>query len=298
MSGLYQKPSLDLLYDLINKDNPDLPYKVSKDTFVVHAGPTVLTPTEAAPFNTSVVMRGVQGAGYRGLITFRYNRIDLANLFKDTKVVLTHYTATTYEALRSLFNSLYGMSIDASEWTNGNFNNNANYTSWSQTSVLGIPTNIASLAFIGKIPSVQWFRGTPSLETMVSRQESTLANLVPPVNPRHDFTTYYRGLDFTIVKPALMNVYSQNSSTSWSALAAALRDFTGDPWEYNNTAGRPFNIYNASLSLSSTPAGADPADVYYNDTNTMAVINLSSTYCSNVASAGRGGVQLFLPYNS
>lgn len=297
MSGLYQKASLDLLYDLINKDNPDLPYKVSKDTFVVHAGPTVLTPTADAPYNTSVVMRGIQGAGYRGLITFRYNRIDLANLFKDTKVVLTHYTATTYEALRPLFNSLYGMALDASEWFTGSFSNNTNYTTWTSNSTLGIPSTTASLAFIGKIPVVQWNRGTPSLETMVSKQESTIPLLVIPTDPKHDFAAYYRGIDFTSIKAEIVAVYNTNNAGSWQSLAAALKNLTGDPWEYNNTGGRSWNIYGGSLSFGRTPAGDDPADVYYNDTNSMAVITLNTSYISNVLSAGRGGYQLFLPFN-
>lgn len=297
MSGLYQKASLDLLYDLINKDNPDLPYKVSKDTFVVHAGPTVLTPTADAPFNTSVVMRGIQGAGYRGLITFRYNRIDLANLFKDTKVILTHYTATTYEALRPLFNSLYGMALESTEWVSASFSNNANYTTWTSNATLGIPSTTASLAFIGKIPVVQWNRGTPSLETMVSKQESTLANMVVPADPKHDFSAYYRGLDFSSLRTEIMAVYNTNSAASWANLAVALKNFTGDPWEYYYSSGRPWNIYNAILSISRSPAGDDPSDVYYNDTNSMVVINLSTTYISNALSAGRGGYQLFLPYN-
>jgi len=300
MSGLYQKASLDLLYDLINKDNPDLPYKVSKDTFVVHAGPTVLTPTVDAPFNTSVVMRGIQGAGYRGLITFRYNRIDLGNLFKDIKVVVTHYTANTYELLRPMFNSMYGMALDASEWNNSSFSNNASNTTFTLANTLGIPAATSSLAFIGRIPSFQWLRGTPDLSTLITNGNSVM-KITPLAANKVDYSTRYRDIDFTPIRPEILNVYNSNSSASWTALATKLRALTGDPWVYTtSTVG--FNLFAGSLSLQTTVAESETvASYFFGDPKvqtSICRIVISSSYCNNIGDNGAGSANwLMLPYN-
>lgn len=295
MSGFYQKASLDLLYDLINRDNPTLPYKVSKDTFTLHSGPTVLVPANNNGYNTQVIMRGIQGAGYRGLVTFRYNRIDFAQLFKDVDVTITHYTATGIQTALAMFNAVYGLALVASEMNAVTWTNSSSSTTATLTTV-AVASATASLAFIGTIPKFVWKRGTPSLETLVTKMESTLPSLATPAANKYDMSGIYRGMDFTDIKTQISNVLSQNNVGSWQALAAALAKATGDPWVYSGgTVG--FNLYSASAANISVPA-ADAADRYYTDCNTIFRIALTSSSNNTVDLGGGWGIQLLLPYNA
>ena len=299
MSGFYQKPSLSLLYDLINKDNPNLPYVVSASTFVLHSGPKVMDPTTNNGRNTQVVMRAVPGGGYRGLVTLNYNRIDFANLFKDIEVIITHYTATQFYNLIEMFNSVYGMALTTDEMSNPSWQNSASATSATVTTA-GVKGNTSSLAFIGTIPKFTWKRGSPSLETLISRPEPAMT--MPAVfTTGYDFSQRYRGMDFTPIRTEILNVNSSNTGASWQTLAAKLKEVTGDPWQYNNSGNQPFNIYGASLALISVPGGPsniDNADYYYTDTTHFCRIILNGTYNNNMPNGGNGlTTYLMLPYN-
>lgn len=301
MSGLYQKASLDLLYDLINRDNPNLPYKVSADTFVLHSGPVVKDPTTNNGRNTQVVMRGVQGKGYRGLVTFNYNRIDFGQLFKDIEVVVTHYTATNFYGLIAMFNSVYGLAVTADEMNNQGWTNSASATTYTGANTVGVKSATASLAFIGSIPKFTWKRGNPSLETLISKSESTLPVIGTPAANTFDFSLMYRGMDFTEIKQDILNAYSNQSAAMYQALAAAMKRLTGHNWQYNNSGNQPFNIYSCSIYLTAVPGGpsSDAADQYYTDCTYVARIALHTGYCNNTAQLGNGwGTFVVLPYNN
>lgn len=299
MSGFYQKASIDLLYDLINKDNPTLPYVVSANTFVVHSGPKVMDPATNNGRNTQVVMRAVPNGGYRGLVTLNYNRIDLASLFKDIEVVITHYTANTLATLLPMFNSVYGMALTTDEMQNPSWTNSAASTTVAITTA-GVKNTTASLAFIGTIPKFTWKRGNPSLETLITRPEPKM--LMPAIlTDGADFSQRYRGMDFTSIRAELLAVNSTNNATTWTALAAKLKEVTGDSWTYVGTSNIPFNLYFATLYLTSVPGGpsaVDTADYWYTDCTHFARITLNVQFNGTARNGGNGLTSyLLLPYN-
>lgn len=287
MAGFYQKPSLDLLYDLINKDNPDLPFPAGPGTLKLHQGPFVVDPATNRGRNTRVVFTAVKDGGYRGLVTLYYNRIDLANLFKDVPVSITHYTATTIVALLPLFNSVYGMALVSSEVTNNTWSNNANNI--QQKVVFQIRDTTASLAFIGRIPDFTWIRGEPDVGTIAKTSDTNMAAIQGYKNPtdKIDFSQYLRGYDDSEWGSDWVARANNASSGDQTAMAERLKLLTGDPWEYKAGAGE-FNLFGASYSVVNYTAVLNDPNTnspYTSETNYLIVINLHTSYCNKANGA-------------
>lgn len=297
MSGFYQKPSVELIYDLINRDNPDLPYKVSADNFEVYGLPQVMVPANNNNRNTRIVMRGIPGKGYRGLVTFNYNRIDFAQLFKDIDVTVTHYTANTFALILPTFNAVYGLALTAAEMANPSWSIGTNTTTVTVTTA-GVASTTSSLAFIGTIPKFVWLRGGKTLDTIITKTETTMPTIIAPTGNLVSMDFVYRGMDFSALKTQIINVNSSPNSTTWPALATGLKNITGDNWLYNNSS-QLFNLYNASLALyTGLPVPAvDGANFNYVDTNAVARIALSSLCTGKTELGSTLGAYLYLPFN-
>jgi hypothetical protein len=286
MSGFYQKPSLDLLYDLINKDNPDLPFPATPETLKLHQGPFVVDPATNRGRNTRVVFTAVAGGGYRGLVTLYYNRIDLGNLFKDVPVSITHYTATTIVALLPMFNSVYGMALSQNEVTNNSWSNNANNI--QQKVVFQIRDTTASLAFIGRIPDFTWIRGEPDVATIakVSDVKLPFIEQYPLEENSIDFVQYMRGYDDSEWMANWVARVQNAAQSDFIAMADRLREITGDPWVYSTNPSN-FNLYGSTAVLTNyTAVLNDPENTnsqYNTETNYMVVFTLHTTYCLTAA---------------
>lgn len=77
----YSKKALQLIYDQVNRDNPDLPIKMAADVAALKTNPTAIN---ANGRNTRVVFVAYPGKGYRGEITLYYDRINLGQMFKPS----------------------------------------------------------------------------------------------------------------------------------------------------------------------------------------------------------------------
>lgn len=87
----YSKRALQLIYDQVNRDNPDLPIKMAADIAALKSNPTAIS---ANGRNTRVVFVAYPGKGYRGEITLYYDRINLGQMFKPSLRPLVNLPTT------------------------------------------------------------------------------------------------------------------------------------------------------------------------------------------------------------
>ncbi len=63
--GLYNKPVIDIVYELINRDNPGLSIPLSSDNTLLLGGPYT-TNLGASGRNTRATFNAIVGKGYNG----------------------------------------------------------------------------------------------------------------------------------------------------------------------------------------------------------------------------------------
>ncbi|AFQ96611.1 virion structural protein [Erwinia phage phiEaH2] len=106
----YSSAALQLIYDQVNRDNPDLPVKLTQDVAALKSGPTA---NSANGRNTRAVFVAYPGKGYRGEITLYYDRVNLGQIFTTTLrplISLPTTVKTLADALPYL-NDLLGLSL-------------------------------------------------------------------------------------------------------------------------------------------------------------------------------------------
>lgn len=122
---IYQGTAIKNVFDLINRDNPGLPFPVTEDTFIVGT-PVAIAPT-AQKHDTRIRLVAKTGSMYRGALTLTYRRIILSSLFRDTKPIIERffgYPADNRWVQMSVFipliNSLCGMNFSLVDIVEGN----------------------------------------------------------------------------------------------------------------------------------------------------------------------------------
>ncbi|QVW55049.1 hypothetical protein pEaSNUABM29_00005 [Erwinia phage pEa_SNUABM_29] len=200
---IYGKPSNVLVFDLINRDNPNLPIPVSADNCIIEKITNVAVNSNSGNRNTSVRLRGVQGAGFRDQITLFYDRINLPTLFPNGSNVqgqfVTFDAGNIHAALPVLFDT-YG--INFSTWDLQNYSlagvGSPNYTNTQTLSALA-----TSPAYRGAV-TIRYSRGLPVLDTSITKDAvpALTHNVDPALNQKCiDMLTY--GIDFTAYKNLL-----------------------------------------------------------------------------------------------
>lgn len=117
--GLYNKPALDLLGALINRDNPEIPTKLSSANIIVLGGPYT-TSLGNTGRNTRVQVNGIAGSGVSGKMEFFYDRLNLSDLFKNITVVFAgDGSSTKVKDLLPALNEQYGLNLTAADISNG-----------------------------------------------------------------------------------------------------------------------------------------------------------------------------------
>lgn len=120
----YAKPSLDLVFDLINKANPTLPTPLS-DAVARLDLPKVIAGAGPADLNTNVKVSAKYGQGYVGTRVLNYRRINLGDFFKNTVAIVNKYKSNgqpvKFSDYLADFNIRYGFSLTADDFTDVNF---------------------------------------------------------------------------------------------------------------------------------------------------------------------------------
>ncbi|QVW55798.1 hypothetical protein pEaSNUABM9_00217 [Erwinia phage pEa_SNUABM_9] len=200
---IYGKPSNILVFDLINRDNPNLPVPVTADNCIIEKITNVAVNAASNNRNTSVRLRGVQGTGFRDQITLFYDRVSITTLFPNGTSAqaqfVTFDAATVHAALPVIFDT-YG--INFGTWDLQNYGlsgvGSPNYTNTTTISALA-----GSPAYRGSM-NVRYSRGLPVLDTSITKDAvpALTHNVDPALNQKCiDMLTY--GIDFTAYKNLL-----------------------------------------------------------------------------------------------
>lgn len=208
---LYNKPSKDLVYDLINEANPDLDIPITPINATLGL-PTALGGSPAWPNpNTSILASAAAGSDdYIGKQTLNYRRLDLAALFRGMTVTISKYrdvsglssSSTVYTVYQLLadINQRYGMNLTEDDLTNAAIPRGTTMENGFNTNTITVSVKATSLGFIGTF-QLKWINAKRQISDMVTVTEIP-GRLFPGGN---DFTGAHPdimtsnafGLDFT-----------------------------------------------------------------------------------------------------
>lgn len=281
MSAFLNRPSFDLVVDLINVANT-LALNDAKVTFGV---PSALVDDDS-DLNTALNVKAISGAGYRGAVDVKYNRLDLALLFKNIavnlNVDLSVITGPTTKDLLATLNTKYGLDIDVTEIDDQPINVTVDGPSTHTITAKDSLAYIGSLTVsIGPDPDVG-----ERLDTVV-----LVSNLNGLLYPNSDTTKaqareYSWGVDASPIS-AYLQVRVVDEVISDNSLAVELNKIVSDTWVYD-AAAADYNTAGAKVIY------AGPNDVSMDVNQKWARVvqfQLDDALCANV-----GGV-ITLGYN-
>lgn len=224
----FSKPSNELVFDLINLANPDLPAYINAQNCIVEKVTQVPVNAASNNRNTTARIRGVQGSGFRDQITVFYDRIDLRRLFPWGQYInstvrdaaaFTNFTAPNIHAALSTINETYGINLGTMDVANSGL---AGISSPNYVSTVTLGAQVASPAYINSVV-ITYKRGLPVLDTSIVTDSLNTMN--QPVDPALnqkcvDMLTY--GIDFT----AYRNLLTVNAGglPQWDGLRKVLDD--------------------------------------------------------------------------
>ena len=296
--GLYAQTRLGELYKLIAKDNPQLVFPPDETNTIV-SGVTAITGTK----NTRVTLTGIKYKGYRGSRVFTYNRINLSTLWLNAvaEITVPPDATKTVAGVLPHINAQLGLYFEA-----GDFNDTALTFDSNGLFYRGTLTPTATnLLYIGALEfKVQGYALNLNSIVAVKDLGVCVDNSVH-VTGKYCQTLLNYGVDYSAISKFLQTLPNPKASTVLSdtlakALARELRSVNDQPWVWDSTANRNFNLRGASIYWNDAPteqyAGSalNPAPNFGYDR--VAVIQLNSTYNVNIAPGGNGW-WLFLHYD-
>lgn len=284
MSTSLNKPSVDLIIDLINVAN-STSLNSTKISFEV---PSVLS-NDPNNHNTGVKVVAVKGSGYIGDVDVTYNRLDIGLLFKNIALNLDVAKPATTKDLLPKLNSKYGLGL-----TIDDIEDNAVDMSGDGPHTHTIVMKVASLAYIGQVTT------TIGPDPEVGERLDTVilqTNLNGLLYPNSDTSKaqareYSWGIDASSIS-AYLQVRTKDEVITDNSLAIELNKVVPDVWVYDTNAA-DYNTANAKVVYAGVNDRTD-ADGKPRDTNAafarIVQFQLSDTLCANM-----GGI-LTLGYN-
>lgn len=297
MPAPYSKPSQQLIWDLINKSNPQLRIPLSDANCVIYGYPVSQTPSAAnGQRNTRIRLYAKQGMGYKGELTVNYNRLSLASLFTGFTPTVTNYAANSILNVVAAFNSTYGLSLiygrstadSQPTWTLGMTipdvmaNSGTISGAASSDNLRAYTATPESLCWTGSI-NIQRYRGNPDLSTLITQAELQDARRVPQSEAgllNVPLITY--GYDFTDYKADIANLIGSSSNQTYrNRIASILSQVTGLEFLWSSVSTNAnlskLDLYTMSLSLRSVAMGSRD---YYNteDFNRCLVLYTATSY--------------------
>jgi hypothetical protein len=183
---IYQGTAIKNVYDLINRDNPGLPFPVNESTFLLGLPVTIaLTPQK---HDTQIRLTPKAGSMYRGALTLTYRRIDLPKLFRENKPRIQRFLTGRWYSVTEflpLINNQFGLNfslvdfVDTATLMNGVYAPEADFTLTSKTT---------SLMYTGNA-TFRWVQDKEELGVDIMAT-AELAGAVWPSNAKNDFTAW------------------------------------------------------------------------------------------------------------
>jgi hypothetical protein len=229
---IFNKPSADLVYDLINQANPQL-VKPATTVNTKLGVPAVIATPGLNKLNTSIVLAAVPGGDYIGRKTVNYRRIDLAALTRGVTIAIDRYSATQASAgtvvftiyqLLPFINQRYGLNLTTDDINDGNILRGSTLVNGQYTTTVTVTAKPGSLGYIGSF-ALKWTGAAQDIGLMLAVSELP-ARQFPGGN---DFSNGHTVLN------ALTYGYD------WTTI------FTANPW-YQYPAGNP----NANIAVNTT----------------------------------------------
>lgn len=304
---IYSKPSEQLVYDLINQDNPTLPVALSPSN-VSLSNPSVYSPGSGIA-NSQIRVSGIPNSYYIGSKQLSYRRIAFADLFKGVSIEIKKYSAASVSAvpftlyqLLSDINTKYGLSLTEDDIIDANFPIASDNVYPERTCKVSMVANANSKAFVGSV-DVRWRWDEPYLANIAPNTDLD-GRLYPGGNDfssgtKYRITSEAYGIDFSTLAATLnsaafntgVSIGNANYVTQQQTVFDLLNQITGKTYSSasanQNTA---YGMYGATCTRYSLPNAAIPqADsTYY---NTIVVITLPD---NNTWGVG----QLMIHYNT
>lgn len=217
------KTSKSLVFDLINRDNPQLPFPLTPDNCRLEKVKAV-TPSAATGWrNTSVRVRGAQGEGYEDQFTLFYDRLKISSVIHPAhptqrfEAKFVTFTARTFHQALPIISNTYGVELATWDVADAALPSVEVPNAVALVTLNMLPT---SPAYVGSV-QLRLARGKPLLEEGVT--QPVLAPCNHPIDPAEnkiciDMVTF--GLDFTAYKSAL--VVTGGGMPKWEELRAVL----------------------------------------------------------------------------
>lgn len=284
MSTSLNKPSVDLIIDLINVANSTS----LNSTKISFEAPSVLS-NDPNNHNTGVKVVAVKDSGYIGDVDVTYNRLDIGLLFKNIALNLDVTKPATTKDLLPKLNSKYGLGL-----TIDDIEDNAVDMSGDGPHTHTIVMKVTSLAYIGQVTT------TIGPDPEVGERLDTVilqTNLNGLLYPNSDTSKaqareYSWGIDASSIS-AYLQVRTKDEVITDNSLAIELNKVVPDVWVYDTNAA-DYNTANAKVVYAGVNDRTD-ADGNPRDTNAafarIVQFQLSDTLCANM-----GGI-LTLGYN-
>lgn len=239
MSNYFKKTPDEMVFDLIDRDNPNLQPRLTAQNCYI-TSPEVNTGPDAGIYNTIATVRPRFGSGLAGPVQIKYNRIDLAVMFKDmSPVVVSGFSQNeqyaTRDELPGIIASCYGLPIAKGEADPETTLNH--YVEGHAEHGNGIFKIAASnKCFIGqilvayrrdKLESVSSLLDPPVL-TGLPTEPYTKRGLADPQLPAP--WAYFGDIDFTEIYPEINHLGSLTAAN-----IAAIGAFAKMPLQYADT---------------------------------------------------------------
>lgn len=228
---IFNKSEDEILFALIEQDNPNLVPKLTpQNCYISTASPNVDVDSDS--YNTIAVVIPRFGSGLSGKTTVKYNRINLADLFRGLlPVKVTGNTATldyaTAAELPGLFAQTYGLAIREGDVDTA-VTSAYHYTRPNAQNGKGIYRIDNNKCFIGQITVDFSYDFSQSLSTILKPSALTALNLpagIEPVEDNYNWPStyaFFADRDFTEIEGAI----NHNSNISY-AQAQAIGTFMG-----------------------------------------------------------------------
>lgn len=240
--AIYGKVALQLLVDLINRDNPQLPFPLNTTDYIFGAVSTI-TPTAPDVRNTAITVTPKRSAPYIGALPLTYQRIDLGKLFNGVKLEVSRYVPTSSSTsfinhLMPVFNEKYGLSLTADD---------LNEQTWSnvQNNVQKAVTAKAGSYFCTGSMNVTWLQG----KQIIGQDVLTVTDINGRSWPNgNDFDVdrtktaefFLADQDFTEISSTLTALGASGTvanSAGWQIVFAKIKEYTGVTFDIQNSSG-------------------------------------------------------------
>lgn len=315
---IYAKQSLQLLADLVNAANPQLPVALTP-TNVKWGVPSTVTPGSGQIQDTSIKVTALATSQYIGNTSLTYRRINFANLFRSIPIRIDKYSpaatgSSPYKIsdLLGAINAKYGLSLTAADIVDAQLpagNTNANPTiglpAGTRNSSVTVAAAATSYAFEGSF-TLYWVQAPQDISTMITTTSLEQARVWPGNRNVVDSSIYVVDLDTysidwtdilvnTIAPGQLANGTVLVGNAGWNAFVAALNTATGKTYTNTGNGTQAMDLVGSTfgqaidLTQAANQATYPEADFKY--FNRMLVLTLSA----NAAAWGAG--KMYLHYN-